>query len=90
MPEGRCACVALGSNLPVGFQTREAALQSAVERVGRLGEVLRVSSFVDTAPVGFLEQPRFLNGALLLRTEMDPLELLRALLEIERQMGRQR
>ena len=37
-----------------------------------------------------MDQPRFLNGAMLLETELEPLELMRALLEIERAMGRER
>ena len=47
------------------------------ERIGALGEVKAVSSFYDTEPVGYLDQPRFLNGALLLETELGPLELMR-------------
>ena len=68
----------------------EANLREAVERVAALGEVLAVSSFYDTAPVGFTEQPRFLNGAILLETELEPVELMRALLGTERAMGRDR
>ena len=68
----------------------EANLREAVECVGRLGEVLAVSSFHDTAPVGFTQQPRFLNGAMLLETDLEPVELMRALLGIERAMGRDR
>jgi 2-amino-4-hydroxy-6-hydroxymethyldihydropteridine diphosphokinase len=51
---------------------------------------VRVSSFYDTAPVGYVDQPRFLNGALLLRTELEPLELMRGLLKVEQAMGRER
>lgn len=49
-----------------------------------------VSSFYDTEPVGYTEQPRFLNGALTLKTSLSSLELMRALLTIEREMGRER
>jgi 2-amino-4-hydroxy-6-hydroxymethyldihydropteridine diphosphokinase len=80
------AAIALGSNLG----NREASLQTAISEMEKLGRVLAVSRFVDTAPVGFLDQPRFLNGALLLETNLPPLELLYALLEIERRMGRER
>ena len=52
--------------------------------------MLAVSTFFDTAPVGYLDQPRFLNGAVLLETELGPLELLGDLLAIEREMGRDR
>jgi 2-amino-4-hydroxy-6-hydroxymethyldihydropteridine diphosphokinase len=84
------AAVALGSNLKSNFGDREANLLEAVRRIGELGEVRAVSSFYDTEPVGFLEQPRFLNGALVLDTELDPVSLLRGLLGVERAMGRER
>src|ERR1700736_4372491 len=84
MPE--VAAIALGSNLG----DRELNLLEAVRRVGALGVVRAVSAFYDTAPVGFLEQPRFLNGALLLETSLEPLELMRGLLGVERAMGRER
>jgi 2-amino-4-hydroxy-6-hydroxymethyldihydropteridine diphosphokinase len=84
------AAIALGSNLGSEWGDREANLGEAVARVGRLGEVLAVSSFHDTAPVGYTEQPRFLNGAMLLETELGPVELMRALLAIELAMGRDR
>jgi 2-amino-4-hydroxy-6-hydroxymethyldihydropteridine diphosphokinase len=84
------AAVALGSNLESAFGDREANLREAVERVGGLGEVQSVSTFYDTEPVGYIEQPRFLNGALLLETDLEPLDLIRGLLAVERGMGRQR
>src|ERR1700744_1931122 len=84
------AAIALGSNLGSGFGDREANLREAVRRVGELGEVSAVSSFYDTEPVGFLEQPRFLNGALLLETKLEPVALMRALLGVERAVGRER
>src|ERR1700744_4543118 len=84
------AAIAMGSNLASEFGDREANLQQAVERVRALGEVRAVSSFHDTEPVGYVAQPRFLNGALLLVTMLEPLDLMRGLLAIERGMGRQR
>ena len=84
------AAIALGSNLESRFGDREANLREAVRRVGELGEVRAVSSFYDTEPVGYLEQPRFLNGAMLLETELEPMELMRELLAVERAMGRER
>lgn len=88
MPEraASVAAIALGANLG----NREQALASALERIGLLGRVVSVSRFVDTAPVGYLDQPRFLNGVLLLETELSPLKLLHALLRIEAGMGRDR
>lgn len=84
------AAIALGSNLESKFGDREANLREAVNRIGVLGEVRAVSSFYDTEPVGYREQPRFLNGALVLETELGPVALMRALLEVERAMGRDR
>jgi 2-amino-4-hydroxy-6-hydroxymethyldihydropteridine diphosphokinase len=84
------AAIALGSNLESRFGDREANLREAVRRIEGLDEVRAVSSFYDTEPVGYLEQPRFLNAALLLETEMEPRALMRKLLSIERAMGRER
>ena len=84
------AAIALGSNLGSRFGDREANLREAVRRTGALGEVRAVSSFYDTEPVGYREQPRFLNGALVLETELEPVALLRGLLAVERAMGRER
>jgi 2-amino-4-hydroxy-6-hydroxymethyldihydropteridine diphosphokinase len=85
------AAIGLGSNLaselPGG---REGNLREAIRRVGLLGSVKAISSFYDTAPVGVVAQPRFLNGAMLLETSRGPLELMRELLKIERAMGRER
>ena len=84
------AAVALGSNLPSEFGDRVGNVREAIGRIRGLGSVAAVSSLQETEPVGFTAQPRFLNGALLLHTRLEPLELMRALLRIEREMGRNR
>ncbi len=89
MAEHRAA-IALGSNLASAVGGRRATIEAAVERVRGLGEVMAVSRLVDTAPVGVAEQPRFLNGALVLQTELGPGALMETLLEIERALGRVR
>jgi len=86
----RVAAIALGSNMGSAWGDREATLREAVRRVAELGVVRGVSTFHDTEPVGVEEQPNFLNGAMLLETELEPLDLMRALLAIERAMGRDR
>jgi 2-amino-4-hydroxy-6-hydroxymethyldihydropteridine diphosphokinase len=86
----RLAAIGLGSNLESNFGDRRANLLEAVERIRGLGEVRAVSSFYDTEPVGYLSQPRFLNGALLLATELEPVALMRGLLAVEQSMGRER
>ena len=78
--------LSLGSNIG----DRAANLQSAIEELSRFGKVAAVSSFYETEPVEFTKQPLFLNCAVSLDTEKTPGQLLRALLEIERTMGRLR
>jgi 2-amino-4-hydroxy-6-hydroxymethyldihydropteridine diphosphokinase len=82
------AFVGLGSNLGERTET----LKAAIGRLRGLSEVevKGVSSFRDTDPVGQLDQPRFLNGAVELETEMSARALLGALLELERAFGRDR
>jgi 2-amino-4-hydroxy-6-hydroxymethyldihydropteridine diphosphokinase len=82
------AFVGLGSNLG----DREATLRAAVARIGGLAqtELRSVSSFRDTEPVGYLDQPRFLNGVVELQTGLSPRELLGSLLNLERAFGRDR
>lgn len=80
------AAIALGSNLG----DRAATLQSAIQQLWQLGTVTAVSSFYETDPVGYLDQPQFLNAAALLETTLPPLELLESLLAIERAFGRHR
>ncbi len=87
---GHTAAIALGSNLPSSRGGAEANLQGAVAELRRLGEVVAVSRFLETEPVGYLDQPRFVNAAALLRTKLGPVELLEELLEIEREFGRDR
>jgi 2-amino-4-hydroxy-6-hydroxymethyldihydropteridine diphosphokinase len=82
------AYVGLGSNLG----DREATIRRAVELLGEEPgiEVLRMSSLIETEPWGYADQPRFLNGALALRTSLEPRRLLDVLLAVERTLGRTR
>ena len=79
------AFIGLGTNLG----DRELNLRGALERLEELGPV-RASSFRETDPVGVTDQPKFLNAAAELATELPPRELLERLLEIERELGRDR
>ena len=80
------AHLSLGSN--VG--DREQQLRDAIARLENVGRVVAVSSFYETEPVEFTDQAWFLNWAVTLETTATAEELMSALLEIERQMGRQR
>jgi 2-amino-4-hydroxy-6-hydroxymethyldihydropteridine diphosphokinase len=80
------AYLSLGSNIG----DREGNLREAARRLGAIGRVAAVSSFYETEPVEFTEQPWFLNCALALETSLKPQELMTAILGIEKDMGRQR
>lgn len=82
------AYVGLGANLG----DREATLLRAVDLLGDVEGVwvVGVSALRETDPVGVLDQPRFLNGAVAVETELTPRELLDALLGVERSLGRVR
>jgi 2-amino-4-hydroxy-6-hydroxymethyldihydropteridine diphosphokinase len=78
------AYVGLGANLG----DREATMRSAIDLLG--DEVVAVSTFRETDPVGYEDQPRFLNAAVALETALTPREVLDRLLAVERQLGRTR
>ncbi len=81
------AYVGLGSNLG----DRERNLRSALAALDAPDvRVLAVSRFRDTDPVGYVDQPRFLNAAALVETELSATELLERLLAVERSLGRER
>jgi 2-amino-4-hydroxy-6-hydroxymethyldihydropteridine diphosphokinase len=84
------AAIALGSNLPSAYGSPDANLREALARLAELGHVIAVSTFHSTEPVGYLDQPRFLNAAALLETNLTPIDLLHQLLAIEHAMGRDR
>jgi 2-amino-4-hydroxy-6-hydroxymethyldihydropteridine diphosphokinase len=86
-PAGHSGLLGLGSN--VG--ERRANLQDAVDALPGAGvEVLASSSTYDTDPVGeVLDQPSFLNACLLVRTTLEPLELLDSVKLLERELGRE-
>jgi 2-amino-4-hydroxy-6-hydroxymethyldihydropteridine diphosphokinase len=83
---GRVGYLGLGSN--VG--DREEHLRAAVTLLGEHGvEVQAVSSAYETEPVGeILDQPDFLNAAVRIATELEPLDLLDACKAIEAEQGR--
>lgn len=76
--------VGLGGNLG----DRDAQLDAALGELGELGAVRRTSRRYRSAPVGYLEQPEFLNQVAELDTALAPRALLAALQEIEARLGR--
>jgi 2-amino-4-hydroxy-6-hydroxymethyldihydropteridine diphosphokinase len=82
------AYVGLGANLG----NREETIARALELLGEADgvEVVAVSQLRETDPVGYADQPRFLNGAAAVETELVPRALLERLLAVERALGRRR
>ena len=78
--------LSLGSNLG----DRAANLHTALTLLGAVGTVVAVSSFYETEPVELTAQPWFLNCAAKLETERMPKQLIKNILDLEREMGRQR
>jgi 2-amino-4-hydroxy-6-hydroxymethyldihydropteridine diphosphokinase len=77
------AYVGVGANLG----DREATIRAAL---AALPGVVGVSQLRETDPVGVVDQPPFLNGAVALETDLSPRDLLGALLAVERELGRER
>ncbi|HET9673862.1 MAG TPA: 2-amino-4-hydroxy-6-hydroxymethyldihydropteridine diphosphokinase [Gaiellaceae bacterium] len=82
------AYIGVGANLGDREATMRAALAALDAAPGV--RVVAVSSFVETEPVGYLDQPRFLNAAAAVETDLDARGLLDALLAVERELGRTR
>lgn len=82
------AYIALGANLG----DREGSLKEALHRLDNHDgiHVVRCSGVYETEPVGYLDQPQFLNMAATLRTTLAPEALLDVMLEIETRLGRTR
>jgi len=84
------AYIGMGANIPSPAGLPEATLAAAVDRLNSLGRVVFRSSLYSTEPVGFANQPRFLNAVIALETGLSPAALIDALLDIEREFGRDR
>ncbi len=70
---------------------RELIISQSIKMLAeRCGEVLLVSSLYETEPWGFIAEQNFLNQVVALDTEMNPYDLLRELLMIEKELGRKR
>ena len=67
-------------------------MRRAVDKLGELPDtdVVGVSTLRNTDPVGFIDQPQFLNGVVELETALPPRTLLETLLELEHAFGRDR
>lgn len=82
------AYLSIGSNIG----DREQFLKNAVKKLDNSSDsfVTKVSAFIETEPYGNVQQDKFLNGCLELRTLLAPSELLKRVNEIEQEEGRVR
>ncbi|MDK2122807.1 2-amino-4-hydroxy-6-hydroxymethyldihydropteridine diphosphokinase [Parachitinimonas caeni] len=82
------AYIGLGANLGEAANTLQVALQA----IGLLPEswLLAASPLYRSAPVGYLDQPDFVNAVACIETTRPPLQLLTDLQALEEQSGRQR
>ena len=82
------AVIGLGSNLA----EPEYQLRVAFDELARLPHTRLIagSSLYRSAPVGYADQPDFINAVALLETTLAPLQLLHALFDLEHRFGRER
>ena len=76
----------LGSNIG----DTEKNLRKAVEALRKRGTIAGASSLYRTEPVGFVNQPWFLNQVICLETKLSPENLLKETQQIENSLGRER
>ena len=80
------AVVALGSNIGEPKENLDLAMALLREAT----EVVAVSSYFSTKPVGYLDQPDFLNAVCIIESDLPAMDLLKMLHGIEKVMGRDR
>lgn len=77
--------IGLGSNIG----DRKSNIKKAIKLLSNNGiRIVRLSKIIETKPQGGPPQPKFLNAAMSIRTELKPRELLKKLKRIEKEMGR--
>ena len=87
----RSVLFGLGANLPSAVGMPMETLEAAVRSMAAIGIApVVVSPWFQTSPVPPSAQPRFVNGILLGETDLEPQDVLSALLALERKFGRQR
>jgi 2-amino-4-hydroxy-6-hydroxymethyldihydropteridine diphosphokinase len=84
------AYIGMGGNIPSSAGPPETTLAAALARLGSLGRIVRGSSLYSTEPVGYADQPRFVNAVVAIETNLSARQVLESLLCIERAFGRDR
>ena len=86
------AFIALGSNLAGNLDSPTSQVIRALQAIDKLPKtkLIKASSLYKSAPIGYVDQPDFINAAAEISTELSAVELLEAILNIENQVGRNR
>jgi 2-amino-4-hydroxy-6-hydroxymethyldihydropteridine diphosphokinase len=90
MGMSQIAYIGLGSNLDSVAGTPAVSVVAAMESLATIGTIVARSSLYRSEPVGYENQPAFVNAVAGLRTDEEPEKLLDSLLTIERAFGRYR
>ncbi len=88
MSTATTAYIGLGSNLG----DRQRSVRRALELLGQAQqiELTRASDLIETPPLGYFDQPKFINGVAEVRTTLGAEDLYRTLVEVEKRLGRDR
>lgn len=86
------AYIALGSNIGSNLGNPQKIVKNAMDLLGEIREteVLARSSLYRTAPIGYADQPDFINACVKVETRLTPRQLLAELQKMEKQHGRER
>jgi 2-amino-4-hydroxy-6-hydroxymethyldihydropteridine diphosphokinase len=84
------AYIGMGGNLESEAGRPEATLAAALGRLCKLGRVVARSRLYSTTPVGYADQPRFVNAVVGIEVKLGPRALLEKLMQIELEFGRER
>ena len=83
---GHIAYIGIGSNIGDKIHQCEKAILEIL-KIDR-HKLLSKSSFYKTKPIGYTDQDWFVNGVIKIETDLEPVDLLRALKDIESHLGR--
>ena len=86
------AYIALGSNLAGNLHSPSNQVIRAFQSIDKLPKtkLIKTSSLYQSAAVGYLNQPDFINAVVEVSTQLSPETLLEQLLNIEHEAGRER
>ncbi|MBI5554596.1 MAG: 2-amino-4-hydroxy-6-hydroxymethyldihydropteridine diphosphokinase [Elusimicrobia bacterium] len=82
----KTAYLGLGSNIG----NKRENIKEAIRLLRQEVKIAKMSSYYKTKPVGYADQPDFINVAIEIKTNLTPLQLLRMVKDIEKKIGRKK